>query len=88
MGVFTPFIPALIWALAVGDSDNIIHPFIIKREADPPILLIFVGVVGGLIAFGIVGLFIGPVILAVTYALLKAWINENKSGTAKTMTSV
>ncbi|MGE5811422.1 MAG: AI-2E family transporter YdiK, partial [Ignavibacteria bacterium] len=46
--------------------------------ADLPILLIFAGVIGGLIAFGIVGLFIGPVILAVTYTLLKAWVNEGK----------
>jgi hypothetical protein len=45
--------------------------------------IIFAGVIGGLIAFGIVGLFIGPVILAVTYTLLKAWINEHKSETIK-----
>jgi predicted PurR-regulated permease PerM len=40
-------------------------------------LLIFAGVVGGLIAFGIIGLFIGPVILAVSYTLLVAWVSEN-----------
>lgn len=39
-------------------------------------LLIFAGVIGGLIAFGIVGLFVGPVVLAVTYTLLKVWMNE------------
>jgi predicted PurR-regulated permease PerM len=68
----------LILAIIVGASDNFIRPFLIKRGADLPILLIFAGVIGGLIAFGIVGLFIGPVILAVTYTLLKAWINERK----------
>ncbi len=74
----------LILAVIVGLSDNFIRPFLIKRGADLPILLIFAGVIGGLIAFGIVGLFIGPVILAVTYTLLKAWINENKSESAET----
>jgi len=74
----------LILAIIVGASDNFIRPFLIKRGADLPILLIFAGVIGGLIAFGIVGLFIGPVILAVTYTLLKAWVNENKNETAKT----
>jgi len=66
----------LILTIIVGGSDNFIRPFLIKRGADLPILLIFAGVIGGLIAFGIVGLFIGPVILAVTYTLLKAWVNE------------
>lgn len=74
----------LVLAIIVGASDNFIRPFLIKRGADLPILLIFAGVIGGLIAFGIVGLFIGPVILAVTYTLLKAWINEHKSETART----
>ena len=67
----------LVLSILVGLSDNFIRPFLIKRGADLPILLIFAGVIGGLIAFGIVGLFIGPVILAVTYTLLKAWVNES-----------
>jgi predicted PurR-regulated permease PerM len=47
---------------------------LIRRGADLPLLLIFAGVIGGLVAFGIVGLFIGPVVLAVTYTLLGAWV--------------
>jgi predicted PurR-regulated permease PerM len=39
-----------------------------------PLLLIFTGVIGGLISFGIIGLFIGPVVLAITYILLEAWV--------------
>jgi predicted PurR-regulated permease PerM len=39
-----------------------------------PLILIFAGVIGGLFAFGIIGLFIGPVVLAVTYTLLEAWV--------------
>ena len=41
-----------------------------------PLLLILVGVIGGLLAFGVIGLFLGPVVLAVTYTLLQAWIAE------------
>lgn len=69
----------LVLTIIVGLSDNFIRPFLIKRGADLPLLLIFAGVIGGLIAFGIVGLFIGPVILAVTYTLLKAWVNEHNN---------
>jgi predicted PurR-regulated permease PerM len=60
-----------IFALAI---DNVVRPVLIKKGADLPLLLIFAGVIGGLIAFGVIGLFIGPVVLAVTYALLKAWV--------------
>lgn len=55
--------------------DNFIRPFLIKKGADLPLVLIFSGVIGGLIAFGIIGLFIGPVVLAVTYTLLKSWVS-------------
>lgn len=75
----------LVLTIIVGLSDNFIRPVLIKRGADLPILLIFAGVIGGLIAFGIVGLFIGPVILAVTYTLLKAWVNESKKATESTI---
>lgn len=66
----------LIWALLVGSMDSFIRPILIKKGADLPFLLIFTGVVGGLVAFGLVGIFIGPVVLAVTYTLLTAWIAE------------
>jgi predicted PurR-regulated permease PerM len=66
----------LIWTLVVGGMDNILRPFLIKRGADIPLLLIFIGVVGGLIAFGIIGLFVGPVVLAVAHKLLTAWVDE------------
>jgi predicted PurR-regulated permease PerM len=85
-------VPAVIWMYYVGDSfeatillvfaivamtiDQFIRPVLIRRGADLPLLLILVGVIGGLIAFGILGLFIGPTVLAVTYTLLNAWIRE------------
>jgi predicted PurR-regulated permease PerM len=45
--------------------------------ADLPLLLIFAGVIGGLLAFGLVGIFVGPVVLAVAYTLLVAWVDDN-----------
>ncbi len=66
----------LIWAIFVGTMDNFLRPVLIKQGADLPLLLILAGVIGGMLAFGLVGLFVGPVILAVGYTLLEAWINE------------
>ena len=71
----------LAWALAVGLMDNFLRPVLIRRGADLPLLLIFAGVVGGLIGFGIIGIFVGPVILAVTYTLLDDWIAKAPEGT-------
>ena len=65
-----------IWTAFVGTMDNFLRPWLIKKGANLPMLLIFAGVVGGLIAFGLVGIFIGPVVLAVTYTLLGAWMDE------------
>jgi len=64
----------LVFAVVTGVLDNVLRPLLIKRGADVPLLLIFSGVIGGLIAFGIMGLFIGPVVLTVTYTLLAQWV--------------
>jgi predicted PurR-regulated permease PerM len=66
----------LVWAIVCGILDNLMRPVLIKRGANLPLLLIFAGVVGGLIAFGIIGLFIGPVVLAVAYTLLVDWVSR------------
>jgi predicted PurR-regulated permease PerM len=66
----------LIWSAIVGTLDNFLRPFLIKRGADLPLLLIFAGVIGGLLSFGLLGIFVGPVLLAVTFKLLEAWVNE------------
>lgn len=66
----------LIWSLIVGSLDNFLRPILIRRGADLPLLLIFAGVIGGMLSFGLVGIFIGPVVLAVTYTLMKAWIAD------------
>jgi len=64
----------LVWSIMVGTVDNFIRPVLIKKGADLPLLLILTGVIGGLIAFGMVGIFIGPMLLAVSYRLLEAWV--------------
>ncbi len=67
----------LVWTLIVSSLDNILRPLLIKRGADLPLALIFAGVIGGLLAFGLVGLFVGPVVLAVAYTQLAAWVSED-----------
>jgi predicted PurR-regulated permease PerM len=90
IGPVLVLVPAVIWLYWKGEPiwgtvllvfsilaitlDNVIRPVLIKKGADLPLLMIFAGVIGGLIAFGIIGLFIGPVVLAVTYTLLKKWV--------------
>jgi predicted PurR-regulated permease PerM len=68
----------------VGTLDNVLRPMLIRMGADLPLLLIFAGVVGGLLAFGLVGIFIGPVVLAVAYTLLQAWVGDDGTPPPKT----
>ncbi|MEW9837875.1 AI-2E family transporter YdiK [Mesorhizobium marinum] len=92
MGPALVLVPAVIWLYYSGDAfwatillafafvattiDQLIRPILIRRGAALPLLLVFAGVVGGLVAFGFLGIFIGPTVLAVTYTLLNAWIAE------------
>jgi predicted PurR-regulated permease PerM len=66
----------LVWSVLVTLLDNFLRPVLIKRGADLPLLLIFAGVIGGLVGFGLVGIFVGPVVLAVSYTLLDAWMDD------------
>ena len=102
LGPLPVLLPAVIWLFWSGNIlwgsvllvitvivavvDNVLKPVLIKRGVDLPLLLIVAGVIGGLIGFGVVGLFIGPVILAVTYTLLESWIREGEAaaGTSPT----
>jgi predicted PurR-regulated permease PerM len=92
LGPTLVLVPAVIWVFWSGDTgwgiflllatavigtmDNFLRPILIRRGADLPLLLILAGVIGGLIAFGLVGIFVGPVLLAVAYKLLDDWIAE------------
>jgi predicted PurR-regulated permease PerM len=66
----------LVFTIVATTIDQFIRPFLIRRGADLPLLLIIAGVIGGLITFGLLGMFIGPVVLAVAYTLLDAWMAE------------
>jgi predicted PurR-regulated permease PerM len=70
----------LVWSGLVGTIDNVLRPFLMSRGANLPLMLVFVGVIGGLFAFGVVGLFIGPVVLAVAYRLSEDWMTRQPPG--------
>ncbi len=96
LGPIIALLPCVIWLYAAGSTtratvllvvmilagtvDNVLRPLLIKKGADLPLLLIFAGVIGGLLWLGIIGLFVGPVILAVASRLLDGWI---ESGTGE-----
>jgi predicted PurR-regulated permease PerM len=99
LGPLLVLLPAVVWLFWTGDVgwgvvltvctvfvaliDNVLKPLLIRRGVDLPLLLLIAGVIGGLIGFGIVGLFIGPVILAVTYTLLVAWVTDGPDPAAR-----
>ncbi|HEV8019278.1 MAG TPA: AI-2E family transporter [Steroidobacteraceae bacterium] len=69
----------LIWgAIVMGWTDHVVRPLLISREAQIPFLVVLFGVLGGLAAFGLVGLFVGPVILAVLLAIWREWLIESR----------
>jgi len=92
VGPVLVLLPAVVWLYWTGEHgwgtflavvtvvvctlDNFLRPALIRMGADLPLLLIFIGVIGGLLAFGLVGIFVGPVVLAVVYTLLQAWVGE------------
>jgi len=65
-----------IYLVLVGLSDNVLKPLLMGRGLSTPVLVIFMGVLGGTLAHGIVGLFVGPIILAVAWELLMAWSRD------------
>jgi predicted PurR-regulated permease PerM len=65
-----------IWTLAVSLSDNVLKPMLLGRGVDVPMLVIFIGAIGGFIIEGIIGLFVGAVLLAVSYKLFNAWLED------------
>ncbi|MFP3019282.1 MAG: AI-2E family transporter YdiK [Arsenophonus sp.] len=66
----------IIWSIIVATMDSILRPFLIKIGANLSMILILIGVIGGILSFGVIGLFIGPVVLAVSHNLLTTWVNE------------
>lgn len=65
----------LLWGFfLISSVDNVVKPILISRTSNLPFILGLCGVMGGVIAFGFVGIFIGPILLAVAYSLTKEWI--------------
>ena len=63
----------LIWGMGVSSVDNIVKPWLISQGSQMPFIVIFFGVIGGALAFGVVGVFLGPTLLAVTYRIVEEW---------------
>ena len=88
-------LPVIIWAWTAMDTttallftpymipvnliDNVLRPLVTGRGLDTPIIVILIGVIGGTISLGLTGLFLGPIILAVIWELLMAWIREREN---------
>ncbi len=73
----------VIWGIGVSSVDNVVKPWLISQGSDLPFLLIFFGVVGGAIAFGFIGVFLGPTLIAVGYRMISEWAAENRAGETK-----
>lgn len=80
---FADPLPATVFAIysvVVALSDNVLKPLLLGRGVDLPVLVVLLGAIGGMVAFGVIGLFLGAVLLGVGYELLMDWIRA--TGTA------
>jgi predicted PurR-regulated permease PerM len=71
----------IIWGLGVSSVDNFVKPWLISQGSNMPFLLIFFGVLGGALAFGFIGVFLGPTLLAVGYRLIEVWGQSRRAKT-------
>jgi predicted PurR-regulated permease PerM len=74
----TPAVIFLVWTLVAGLSDNVLKPLMLGRGLEAPMPVILIGVIGGMLADGLLGLFVGPVLLAVAYVLLVEWLQQQR----------
>lgn len=81
---FAIALPMTVFLALAGVSDNVLKPLLMGRGLTTPMPVIFIGLIGGTLAHGIVGLFVGPIILAVAWELMTAWIREDKVAPADT----
>jgi predicted PurR-regulated permease PerM len=73
-------VPAIVWTvllLAAGLSDNVLKPILLGKGAPVPMLVIFIGVIGGFMFSGFIGLFTGAIVMSIGYKLFVGWINSN-----------
>ena len=74
VALLLPAVLFLIWAIVVSVSDNVLKPMLLGRGVDVPMIVILVGAIGGLLLEGIIGLFVGAVVLALGYKVFLAWL--------------
>jgi predicted PurR-regulated permease PerM len=79
---FTTATLLTLFLVIVGLLDNILKPLVMGRGLTTPIIVIFIGVIGGTLAHGIIGLFIGPIILSLAWELTVAWIRAGRAEAA------
>jgi len=77
-GSTTTAVLLTIWMVIVGVSDNILKPIMLGKGAPVPMLVVFIGAIGGFMSKGFIGLFTGAIILSVGYKLLQAWLNTKQ----------
>lgn len=65
----------VIWGILINISDNFIKPYLISHGSGIPIPLVFLGVLGGLLTWGFIGIFVGPTLLVVSFTLLSSWLD-------------
>ena len=73
-----PGILFLIWCIGVGIMDNFLKPILLSRGVDVPMSVVFIGAIGGFISMGIIGLFVGAVILTLSYSLFETWLKPTE----------
>ncbi len=73
-----------IWSVLVSSSDIVLKPLLLGRGLDVPMLVILLGAIGGMLLSGIVGLFVGAVVLVLGYELVEFWVTEGDSATEST----
>jgi predicted PurR-regulated permease PerM len=92
-------LPVIIWAWSAKDTgpalllslllivipviDNVLKPILMARGLSTPMLVILLGVIGGTVTYGLIGLFLGPILLGIVYELLMAWVTNQKFGSEK-----
>ena len=72
-----------VWCIFVGVIDNVLKPILLGRGVNVPMVVIFVGAIGGFLSMGIVGLFVGSIVLVLGYTLLVAWLHAEDTPTAE-----
>ncbi len=74
----------LVWCIIVGLMDNVLKPLLLGRGVAVPVLVVFLGAIGGFVAMGVIGLFVGAIVLSVGYKLFLAWLRGNAVATQET----